>query len=81
MKLRLLRSLYTIFTKISQNPQKRLIHKSKIVAIMNADKGLIRQYGSIKTDIPGTPLPKGGTRKLLKSPLLSGDLGGSPGRK
>jgi len=30
---------------------------------------------------PLTPLKKGGTRKLLKSPLLSGDLGGSPGHK
>ncbi len=33
----------------------------------------IPQYGSLKTDIPGTPLPKGGTRMSSKSPLLSGD--------
>ena len=42
----------------------------------------IKEYASFKAgDIPGTPLKKGGTRLFSKSPLLSGDLGGSPGHK
>ncbi len=41
----------------------------------------IIQYGSLKTDIPGTPLKKGGTRMPSKSPDYPGDLGGSPGHK
>jgi len=40
---------------------------------------VIDQYGSVKPDLPGTPLPKGGTRIFSKSPLLSGDARGISG--
>jgi len=45
---------------------------------------IIAQYGSLKTDLPGTPLKKGSRgwdKNVLKVPLLKGDLGGSPGHK
>ena len=42
------------------------------VAVVKADPPLA---------CPLLPLKKGGTREFSKSPLLSGDLGGSPGNK
>ena len=35
------------------------------------------QYGSVKIDLPGAPLKKGGTRTYSCVPRIKGDLGGS----
>jgi len=43
---------------------------------------IIAQYGSLKTDLPGTPLKKGSRgwdKKALKVPLLKGDARGISG--
>jgi len=56
----------------------------KPVYVINRVSLFIKQYGSLKTDLPGTPLKKGSRgwdKNALKVPLFKGDLGGSPGQK